>query len=56
MPQLLHIVSASGQPGNGNLAATVGGVRSRRKAGAGRIGIHAKPPAGEILSVLCGLP
>ena len=55
MPQLLHIVSASGQPGNGNLAAAVGGVRPRRKAGAGRIGIHAKPPAGEILTVLCGL-
>lgn len=54
VPQLLHIVSASGQPGNGNLAAAVGGVRSRRKAGAGRVGVHGKLPAGKILPVLRG--
>ena len=54
MTQFLHIVSASGQPGNGNLAVAICGVRPCRKAGAGRIGIHAKPPAGEILSVLGG--
>ena len=54
VPQLLHIVSASGQPGNGNLAAAVGGVRSRRKAGAGRVGVHGKPPVGKILPVLRG--
>lgn len=55
MPQFLHIISSSGQPGNGNLSVGVCTVRPCRKAGAGRIGIHAKPPAGEILSVLRGL-
>ena len=55
VPLFCHIVGAGGKPSNGNLAAAVGGGRPRRKAGAGRIGIHAKPPAGEILPVLRGL-
>lgn len=54
VPQLLDIVGASGQPGNGNLSAAVGGVRSRRKAGAGGVGVHGKPPAGKILPILRG--
>ena len=54
MPQLLHIVSAGGKSGDGNLSAGICGMRPRNQRGAGRIGVDSKLPAREILTVLCG--
>ena len=54
MPQLLHKVSASGQPGNGEITAAVGGERSGDQTGAGSICVNAELPAGKILTVLGG--
>lgn len=52
MPQLLNVVSTRRQPGHGNLAAGIGGMGARDQAGAGRIGIDAEPPTGQVLAVL----
>ena len=54
MPDFLHIVSAGGKTGDGNLAAGVCTVRPGNQGGAGRIGVDSKPPAGQVLAVLCG--
>ena len=54
MAQLLNVVGSRGQAGDGNLTAAVRGVGPGYQRGAGRIGVNAKPPAGEVLSVLGG--
>ncbi len=54
MPQLLHIVSAGGKSGDGNLSAGICGMRPRNQRGAGRIGVNPELPAGQVLAVLGG--
>lgn len=55
MPKFLDIVGTSQQTCDGELSAAVRSVRPGYQAGTGAVAVNTKPPAGNILAILCGL-
>ena len=55
VPQFFDVIGASGEPGNGNLAAGVCGMRAGNKAGAGGAGVDPEFPPGQVFAILRGL-